>query len=303
MPALVRLHLPLVIAAFLVGACGAIEALRPTPTMEISLAPRATASAITEQSDPPAGELSINVAIVPRGIPPYDRDEWAHWLDADGDCQNARHEVLIAESRTPVRYWDAGRCRVASGRWIGPYTGEQFDEAGELDIDHMVPLANAHWSGGWAWSDERKARYANDLSYEGHLVAASASANRSKRADGPEDWRPPDRSYRCQYAVDWVTIKNRWDLTAVEAEAVALREMLGTCDPPRGLRFLRPEAPHVAATASPPRSTGARFGSCDAAEAAGEPLVRGSRGAGRGFPQDSVPGARDGDGDGVVCER
>ena len=45
------------------------------------------------------------------------------------------------------------------------------------------------------------------------------------------------------------------------------------------------------------------YGSCDEAEAAGVPRVQGSSGPGRGFPADQVPSARDGDGDGVVCER
>jgi len=49
-------------------------------------------------------------------------------------------------------------------------------------------------------------------------------------------------------------------------------------------------------------STGTVYDSCEAAAASGEPRVRGSSGNGRGFPQESVPSARDGDGDGVVCE-
>ena len=38
-----------------------------------------------------------------------------------------------------------------------------------------------------------------------HLIAVSASANRSKSDQGPEEWRPPDESYWCDYAVDWVS--------------------------------------------------------------------------------------------------
>ena len=44
-------------------------------------------------------------------------------------------------------------------------------------------------------------------------------------------------------------------------------------------------------------------GSCEKAEAAGEERVQGSRGGGEGFPKVMVPSARDGDGDGVVCEQ
>ena len=81
--------------------------------------------------------------------------------------------------------------RVESGDWFGAYTGESFTDPGDLDVDHMVPLENAHRSGGWAWSKERKAEYANDLSYANHLIAVQASANRRKGSKGPEEWKPP----------------------------------------------------------------------------------------------------------------
>ena len=168
-------------------------------------------------------------AAVSSDILAYDRGTWRHWIDADADCQDARQEVLIAESVAPVTYESASECRVDSGTWFGPYTGEQFNDPGRLDIDHMVPLANAHRSGAWAWDNARKRQYANDLSYAGHLIATKASANRSKGSHGPEDWKPPLRSYWCTYAVDWITIKVRWDLTATAREIAALKEMLATC--------------------------------------------------------------------------
>ena len=57
-------------------------------------------------------------------------------------------------------------------------------------------------------------------------------------------------------------------------------------------------------TTTPPATTsmGTEYASCEAAEAAGEPRVQGSSGPGLGFPQATVPSARDGDRDGVVCE-
>ena len=94
--------------------------------------------------------LSIVVAPIPDAIPDYDRGEWRHWTDEDGDCQDARQEALVAESVGPVAYEDSPRCRVESGAWVGPYTGEQFNDPSRLDVDHMVPIGNAHQSGGWA---------------------------------------------------------------------------------------------------------------------------------------------------------
>ena len=45
------------------------------------------------------------------------------------------------------------------------------------------------------------------------------------------------------------------------------------------------------------------YGSCQEAEFAGESRFQGSQGGGLGYPKAMVPSARDGDGDGVVCEQ
>ena len=173
----------------------AIEPPSATPGSTLTGTPFPTATSVREEHA--VSQLSVLVAPSPANLLPYDRGDWRHWTDEDSDCQDTRQEVLIEESATPVAYTDSGQCRVISGDWIVPYTGERFYDPGELDIDHMVPLANAHWSGGWEWSLKRKRQYVNDLSYDGHLVAAKASANRSKGSAGPEDWRPPDRGYWC----------------------------------------------------------------------------------------------------------
>ena len=243
------------------------------------------------------------VAPIPPGIPRYDRAEWGNWIDEDRDCQDARQEVLIEESEVSVTYEDSSQCRVASGQWTGLYSGEVFIDPRDLDVDHMVPLANAHRSGGWAWDREKKKRYANDLSYEGHLIAVKASENRSKGSKGPEEWKPSDPGYYCQYAIDWITIKNAWELTAIEEEASSLAEMLMTCDPALTLTVMVGDARTPEPTPAATETFQYSYESCEAADTAGEPRVMGSIGRGRGFPQEKVPSARDGDGDGVVCER
>lgn len=161
----------------------------------------------------------------------YDRDLFGDWIDADGDCQNTRAEVLIAESQVPPSFTTAGGCTVAAGLWVDPWSGTPSTAASALDVDHTVPLANAWRSGAWAWTRDQRVAFANDLSVADHLVAMPLGLNRSKGDDGPEEWRPPDPASWCRYARVWTDIKARWGLTATDAEWSAILELANTCPP------------------------------------------------------------------------
>ena len=225
-------------------------------------------------------------------------------MDEDGDCQDARQEVLIAESLEPVTYETDRECRVEAGRWWAPHLGHHLENPGHIDVDHHVPLKNAHLSRAWAWSREEKEQYANFLGEENHLVAISARHNRSKGARGPEEWSPPDNALWCQYALDWTSIKQRWGLTMTPVESAIVMDMLGTCEVPP--RYEVEELDYLGSVTREHKPTveleGSVYASCEEAAAAEEERVQGSRGGGRGFPKAMVPSARDGDGDGVVCE-
>ena len=158
----------------------------------------------------------------------YDRKLFGSgWVDADGDCQNTRQEVLVEESLVPVTFRTEKGCIVISGEWFDPYTGETFTDPSLLDIDHVVPLKEAFLSGADEWSRQKKIEYANDLSNENHLIAVYRGANRSKGAKDPHHWMPPNEAYHEEYIQIWVEIKNFWELDMDEQEEYAIEEILG----------------------------------------------------------------------------
>lgn len=125
----------------------------------------------------------------------YSRSAFASWIDEDGDCLNTRHELLLELSTGPTTKSSDG-CRVVRGRWNDPYSGAVFFDSSKMDIDHLVPLAWAWRNGASSWPESERDRFANDPI---NLFAVSASLNRSKGAQGPENWLPPNEKFHCQY--------------------------------------------------------------------------------------------------------
>ena len=198
--------------------------------MPVSVGLSLLLSACGEGGDENGGDGSIS-AVTTTSITgttqPYDRDLYNHWIDADQDCQDTRQEVLIEESQIPVTYKTDKQCSVASGQWLDPYTDTVFTDPGDLDVDHVVPLKEAHISGAHLWDSEKKEQYANDLEEEGHLIAVWLSANRSKGAKDPAEWVPPYTPFHVEYAKIWIQIKSKWELSYDAAEIEALQTILG----------------------------------------------------------------------------
>ncbi|MGB3412990.1 MAG: HNH endonuclease family protein [Microthrixaceae bacterium] len=108
------------------------------------------------------------------------------------------------------------------------YDGLMVYDASDLDIDHMVPLAEAWRSGASRWTEARRTAFANDLKNPSTLLAVTASSNRSKQDRDPSRWRPQVSEW-CSYAHAWISVKVEWSLSADPAEEQSLVEMLRTC--------------------------------------------------------------------------
>lgn len=121
-------------------------------------------------------------------------------------------------------------CDVTAGEWVSIYDGATTTtDPSTFDVDHMVPLAEAWRSGAHGWDPELRARFANHLDEPDHLIAVTASSNRSKGDRPPNEWRPPAQSSWCRYATAWIQVKVTWDLSGTTAERDALGQMLATC--------------------------------------------------------------------------
>ena len=156
----------------------------------------------------------------------YNRKSWPHWIDIDGDCQNTRHELLIASSETPVKFKKGKTCTVQSGQWYGVYTGKTFTLASDLDIDHVVPLAHAHRNGAANWTRNQKKAFANDPI---NLLVVDDSTNQSKSDKGPSEWMPPRQEYWCEYAEKWNAVKLKYKLSYSEQEMSRLATIQSNC--------------------------------------------------------------------------
>ena len=156
----------------------------------------------------------------------YDRADWPHWDDDDGNCRDTRAEVLIATSRIAVTFRDPRGCTVDTGEWLDPYSGEIFYHAAELDVDHLVPLKHAHGHGGHDWPSARRQQFANDPA---NLVPVSAGLNRAKGSSSPDQWLPPNRAHWCEYGRRWQDVKRQYALMITPPEQQMVDQLLQSC--------------------------------------------------------------------------
>ena len=186
-------------------------------TLGATTADPATTTAARTQLD----GLTVATAASMKG---YSRDRFPHWRIANG-C-TTRETVLRRDGSNVVV--DPKSCDVLSGRWLSPYENRWFDAVSLMDIDHVVPLANAWRSGADMWDDTKRGDFANDLQTP-QLRAVSASVNRSKGDQDPSQWQPANHGFWCEYAQSWIAVKYHWRLSVTTAEKTALITMLETC--------------------------------------------------------------------------
>ena len=156
----------------------------------------------------------------------YVRSKFKHWVSAGNGC-DVRKAVIISEALKKPTV-DKG-CKIVGGEWYSPYDNVKVIEASKLDVDHMVPLAEAWDSGASSWDALKREKYANDQTDPIHLISVTAASNRSKSDQDPAEWMPTNKSYTCEYLTNWVSIKIRWGLSVDKKEKDFIINNLKTC--------------------------------------------------------------------------
>jgi hypothetical protein len=166
----------------------------------------------------------------PGSMSGYSRERFSHWSkasdfgwDAPQASCDSREAALIRDGKD-VKV--GKNCKVSSGWWLDPYTDQTYTDPKDLDIDHIVPLANAWRSGASSWNDKQRERYANDPEV---LLSVEDNANQAKGDKGPEAWKPPNKAEWCDYAERWIQVKSKYSLSVNEQEKAELEQMLSKC--------------------------------------------------------------------------
>ncbi|CAL9577079.1 HNH endonuclease family protein [Streptomyces sp. Tu 3180] len=186
--------------------------------------PSASAALPTPISGSTARSYLATLPVAAEDRTGYNRDLFPHWITISGSC-NTRETVL---KRDGSNVQTDSACYATSGSWYSPYDGATWYAASDVDIDHLVPLAEAWDSGADSWTTSRRQAFANDLTRP-QLLAVTDDVNQAKGDQDPATWMPSRTTYRCTYVRAWVQVKYYYGLSVDPAEKSALQNHLANC--------------------------------------------------------------------------
>ncbi len=254
---------PFFIAALLNAAVAALVAFGlflPAPTEPAPERPSATTSTAPTQEEPseeqaeeatPAPSIAPDIAealatldsLEVKGRAPmtgYEREEFGQaWSDdvtvefGHNGC-DTRNDILRRDLDPESLVLKEGThdCVALAGTLHDPYSGQdiEFQRGAQtsraVQIDHVVPLADAWQKGAQQWSPEKRRDFANDPR---NLLAVDGPLNQQKGAGDAATWLPPNKGFRCEYARRIVEVKAAYEIWVTEAEKNALSRLLNVC--------------------------------------------------------------------------
>lgn len=195
----------------------------------------------TQAATPTA--LSVAQRLTVKGRAPktgYDRAKFGTaWTDDNaapwGHNGCSTREDILRRDLTRLRFTRSARCQtvVVTGRLTDPYTGKVIDfvrgrgTSSKVQIDHVVPLADAWQKGAQQWNTATRIAFANDPL---NLLAVDGPTNQRKGAGDAATWLPPNKSFRCRYVALQVAVKAKYRAWVTAAEQSAMVRILRGCN-------------------------------------------------------------------------
>ena len=111
-----------------------------------------------------------------------------------------------------------------------PYTGRKLTwrrDGARIQVDHVYPLSRAWYAGAWAWTQQKRVRFANDVDHE--LIATWGATNQAKENSTPSEWLPPREAYHCRYVLTYLQVALRYGLSVTEAHVATMQDVAPGC--------------------------------------------------------------------------
>lgn len=165
----------------------------------------------------------------------YSRDQFGRaWTDDNDDELGHNHcdtrDDILARDLTDVVL--QGHCKVMEGVLHDPYTGQVIEfrrgpaTSTKVQIDHIVPLADAWRTGAQKLTIEQRTNLANDPR---NLLAVDGRANNAKSDQDASQWLPPNPAFHCAYVKKQIEVKAIYHLWVAPEEKDAMRKVLSSC--------------------------------------------------------------------------
>jgi len=244
---IVGLGVAAVFAFAVFGACDdsgpVVEPAAPTSAAEVT--PRLTQTPTPAEEPGPAKKQTSEVAFADiaaakkavgdlpaKGRAPltdYSREAFGvPWSDTNDNGCDTRNDILRRDLTNTL----VDDCIVMSGSLEDPYSGDRIRfvrgpvTSLDVQIDHVVPLANAWQTGASYWPAAKRERFANDRR---NLLAVRGDLNLQKSDGDAATWLPPRKAFRCEYVAIQVLTKQRYELWVTPAEKAAMQRILDRC--------------------------------------------------------------------------
>ena len=162
----------------------------------------------------------------------YEREQFGQaWADVDRNGCDTRNDILGRDLTEVTRKPGTHGCVVLTGVLTDPYGGrtipfERGETSADVQIDHVVALADAWQKGAQQLTARQRETFANDPA---NLLAVDGPLNQQKGAGDAATWLPPNKGYRCAYVLRQVTVKATYGLWVTSAERDAIERELGRC--------------------------------------------------------------------------